>query len=63
MNLKAGVIVGVFAVLTACGTKDNANTAVADVGAANEQFDVAVADMTSAYFYHVPKAATQLGVS
>ncbi len=28
-----------------------------------EQFDAAVAEMTTAYFYHVPEAATQLGIS
>ena len=63
MNLKAGAIVGTLALLTACGAEDAESTAVADVRPANERFDAAVQQMTTAYFYHVPEAATQLGVS
>jgi uncharacterized protein (DUF885 family) len=63
MNLKTGAIVGALALLTACGPEGDATSRVADAPPANEQFDTAVHEMTTAYFYHVPEAATQLGVS
>ncbi|MCH5373287.1 MAG: DUF885 domain-containing protein, partial [Planctomycetes bacterium] len=62
MNWKSGVIVGAFALLAACGSNDDASAPVTDARLANEQFDTAVQEMTTAYFYHVPEAATQLGV-
>lgn len=63
MNWKVGAIIGALALLTACGPKEDATTSVADAGLANERFDSAVQEMTTAYFQHVPEAATQLGVS
>jgi len=47
---------GVLILLTACGPAE-------DVKPSNELFDAAVQEMTSAYFHHVPEAATQLGLS
>jgi uncharacterized protein (DUF885 family) len=63
MKLRTGAIVGALALLTACGPEEHATSSVADAPPANEQFDTAVYEMTTAYFYHVPEAATQLGVS
>ena len=56
MNMPLRAFVGVFALLTACGPTE-------DVQPSNELFDAAVQEMTTAYFYHVPEAATQLGIS
>ena len=63
MNLKAGVIVGISVLLAACGAKESDSTTTANARPANERFDAAVQGMTTAYFFHVPEAATQLGVS
>ena len=63
MNLKFGAMLGALVLLTACGPKEDAAPAAADVRPANGQFDAAVQEMTVAYFSHVPEAATQLGVS
>jgi uncharacterized protein (DUF885 family) len=63
MNWKLGAIVGALALLTACGPKEEATSRAADARPADEQFDTAVQEMSMAYFYHVPEAATQLGVS
>jgi uncharacterized protein (DUF885 family) len=63
MNLKPAALVGVLVLLTACGPKEEAVTQIADARSANEHFDAAVQQMTTAFFYHVPEAATQLGVS
>jgi len=63
MNLKVGAIIGAIVLLTACAPKEEAKTSVADVPSANAKFDEAVQEMTTAYFYHVPEAATQLGVT
>lgn len=63
MNLKSGALVAALALLTACGPKEEAVAPEADAEQANEQFDAAVQEMTTAYFSHVPEAATQLGVS
>ena len=63
MNWKLGAIVGAIALLAACGSKEDAVTPVADGLSANDQLDAAVQEMTTAYFYHVPEAATQLGIA
>ncbi len=63
MKFRTGAIVGALALLTACGPEEDAAVSVADAPPANEAFDTAVDEMTAAYFYHVPEAATQLGVS
>jgi uncharacterized protein (DUF885 family) len=63
MKLRVGAIVGALALLTACGPKEDVASRIADERPVNERFDAAVQVMTTAYFYHVPEAATQLGVS
>ena len=63
MKLKFSFALVVCAVLVACGPADEPGTPVVAAPSAAEQFDAAVAEMTTAYFYHVPEAATQLGIS
>ena len=63
MKLKYSFAIVACAVLVACGQADRPGTPAAATAPADEQFDAAVAEMTSAYFYHVPEAATQLGIS
>jgi hypothetical protein len=63
MNFKVGALVSALVLLAACGPKEEPLTSAADVPAANARFDAAVQEMTTAYFYHVPEAATQLGLS
>lgn len=58
MNTKNFGLAILFAVLAACGSKQEETAATA-----NEQFDAAAEQMTSAFFTHVPEAATQLGLS
>ena len=62
MNLKVGAMIGALVLLTACGPKEEATPAAADVRSAEAAFDAAVQAMTQAYFSHVPEAATQLGI-
>ena len=52
-----------FLLLAACGGADDSGVPAANAVSANEQFDAAVQGMSTAYFSHVPEAATQLGVS
>ena len=49
--------------LAACGSASDSSAPVESAASANEQFDAAVQGMATAYFSHVPEAATQLGVS
>ncbi len=63
MKFIPAAIVGVLVLLSACEPGQEAATSVAEQQSANELFDVAVQKMTTAYFYHVPEAASQLGVS
>ena len=63
MNSKVVALVSAFALLAACGSKEEATTPAAEVRSAEQAFDAAVQQMTTAYFYHVPEAATQLGIS
>jgi len=56
MKLRFSALAGALVLLTACGPTE-------DVQPPNERFDAAVQEMTTAYFYHVPEAATQLGIS
>tara|TARA_R110002096_G_scaffold6305_16_gene29356 strand:- start:3750 stop:5594 length:1845 start_codon:yes stop_codon:yes gene_type:complete len=58
MNIRNIALAILLAALVACGSKQED----ADLSA-NEQFDVAAEQMTSAFFTHVPEAATQLGLS
>ena len=55
MRFKTIALVGAFLVVAACGPKDES--------AQYERFDAAVQEMSTAYFSHVPEAATQLGLS
>lgn len=63
MKLKFSFAIAVCAVLAACGSADQPGRPAAAAPPTDRQFDAAVAAMTSAYFYHVPEAATQLGIS
>ena len=63
MNLKVSALVCAFGLLAACGAKEETTTLATDSQTTNEQFDAAVQEMTTAFFYHVPEAATQLGIS
>jgi uncharacterized protein (DUF885 family) len=49
--------------LAACGSASDPGAPVESAASVNEQFDAAVQGMATAYFSHVPEAATQLGVS
>jgi uncharacterized protein (DUF885 family) len=63
MNLKVSALVCALGLLAACGAKEETTTLATDSQTTNEQFDAAVQEMTTAFFYHVPEAATQLGIS
>ncbi|MDH3612662.1 MAG: DUF885 domain-containing protein [Gammaproteobacteria bacterium] len=63
MRLKVGAIVGALVLLTACGPTEDVTPTAAEGQLRNELFDAAVQKMTTAYFSHVPEAATQLGLS
>lgn len=56
MEFRNFVLMGVLAILAACGSAE-------DEQSSNDLFDAAVQEMTTAYFSHVPEAATQLGLS
>lgn len=56
MKMRVGTIVGAVVLVVACGPAEDAQRP-------DELFDAAVQEMTMAYFYHVPEAATQLGIS
>ena len=63
MKFIPAAMVGVLVLLSACEPTQEAATPVADQPSANALFDAAVQEMTMAYFYHVPEADSQLGVS
>ncbi len=63
MKFKLAAIVLTFALLSACGPKEDDPLLTEAAPTSDELFDVAVQEMTSAYFSHVPEAATQLGLS
>ena len=56
MKFKFGALVGALVLLMGCEPAEV-------VLQPNELFDAAVQEMTTAYFSHVPEAATQLGLS
>ena len=63
MKLRIAALAGAFLIATACGPADE--SAPASQQAAqdpNELFDAAVQVMSTAYFSHVPEAATQIGM-
>lgn len=63
MKLKTSVIVSVCVLLAACGQEEGTNGQAGNVEQPDVLFDVAVQEMSIAYFSHVPEAATQLGIS
>jgi len=62
MKFRIAAIVVAFALLSACGPKEEITTTAEIAQSPNELFDTAVEAMTTAYFSHVPEVATQLGV-
>ena len=58
MKFIPAAIVGVLVLLSACESRQEVTTSVADEQSTNELFDAAVQKMTTAYFYHVPEAAS-----
>jgi len=62
MKFRIAAIVVAFALLSACGPKEEITTTAEIAQSPNELFDTAVKAMTTAYFSHVPEVATQLGV-
>ena len=63
MILKHSLIIGTLFYLAACGGAEQPVSVAEETQSADEIFDAAVEQMTTAYFYHVPEAATQLGIS
>ncbi len=63
MKFKLAAIVLTFALLSACGPKEDEPLLTEAAPTSDDQFDAAVQEMTTAYFSHVPEAATQLGLS
>ncbi len=63
MKQLLGMILGAVILLTACSPQNDTTPSAANAPPPNEHFDAAVQEMSMAYFYHVPEAATQLGVS
>jgi uncharacterized protein (DUF885 family) len=66
MDFRAAALaltIGVLVLLGACGRKEESAAPVEVAQSQNDIFDAAVEEMTNAYFYHVPEAATQLGIS
>jgi uncharacterized protein (DUF885 family) len=61
MRLRTVALVGALIIVAACGPTDD--TPAQAVQNSNELFDAAVQEMSTAYFSHVPEAATQIGVS
>ena len=62
MNFKSTAIVVAFALLSACGPKEEITTTAEVAQSGNDVFDAAVGEMTTAYFSHAPQVASQLGV-
>jgi uncharacterized protein (DUF885 family) len=63
MKLNTATIVVALLLLCACGSKEEAAETADVTPSPNERFDSAVQEMSTAYFSHVPEAATQVGVS
>jgi uncharacterized protein (DUF885 family) len=63
MKLNTATIVVALLLLCACGSKEEAAETADATPSPNERFDSAVQEMSTAYFSHVPEAATQVGVS
>jgi uncharacterized protein (DUF885 family) len=63
MNLKLVATIATLLLLVACGGKEQAVPLAENAPTPDERFDLAVEQMSSAYFSHVPEAATQLGIS
>ena len=55
MKFKLVALIGALFLVAACGPADEAQP--------NQLFDAAVQQMSTAYFSHVPEAATQVGLS
>ena len=62
MNLRNTAVVATFVLLVGCGPTEDATTPAESVVSANELFDSAVQQITTAYFSHVPESATALGI-
>jgi uncharacterized protein (DUF885 family) len=62
MKTKYLVATVAAVLLAACGPAGDSRAPAEAMLSADEQFDAAVQGMTTAYFSHVPEAATQLGV-
>ena len=63
MKLSLVATTGMMFLMAACGGDEQVAPSAANATTANERFDLAVEQMTAAYFSHVPEAATQLGIS
>ncbi len=63
MKSRFGSVIVVCAILSACGPAEKSAAPVANHPSVLQQFDTAVGEMTTAFFSHVPEAATQLGLS
>lgn len=63
MKLRIAALAGAFLIATACGPADESAPASQQAAQdSNERFDAAVQVMSTAYFSHVPEAATQIGM-
>ena len=62
MNLRNTAVVATLVLLVGCGPSEDATTPAESVVSANELFDSAVQQITTAYFSHVPESATALGI-
>ena len=62
MKLKITTIVTILVVLAGCSPAEDTTTAKESAVSANELFDSAVQQMTTAYFSNVPESATALGI-
>jgi uncharacterized protein (DUF885 family) len=62
MNTKITTLVAILVVLVGCSQSDDVATTRESAASANELFDSAVQQMTTAYFSHVPESATGLGI-
>ena len=63
MKLRIAALAGAFLIATACGPADESAPASQQAAQdSNERFDAAVQEMSTAYFSHVPEAATQIGM-
>ena len=63
MKLSLVATTGMMILLAACGGGEQAVPSAGNATTPNERFDRAVEQMTTAYFSHVPEAATQLGIT